>query len=342
MEEIARVYGYEKIAATRIADQLPPQRGNHKLEIEERIRDLLARLGLQEIMTYRLTSPEQEARRLPAGTPPDNRRYVELSNPISSERTVLRKSLLAPVLEIVERNARLRERMGFFEIGPVFHVGESGPLPDELQRLVLAMAGPRDVQHWEHGSQAGVVDFYDMKGVVTGLVEGLELGEASYEAAQHPAFHPGKSARVMIGEQQIGVFGELHPQVQSQYDLPGHAVMAATFNLDVIYGMVPERFDSESVPNYPPVLEDLAFVVDEALPAGTVEAMIRQTGGKLLTGLTLFDVYRSEQIGAGKKSLAYQLTYQNPERTLTDDEVAKLRARIAKRLEQELGAKLRA
>jgi phenylalanyl-tRNA synthetase beta chain len=341
MEEIARVYGYEKIAATRIADKLPPQRGNHKLEIEERIRDLLARLALQEVLTYRLTSPEQEARRLPAGTPPDDRRYVELSNPISSERTVLRKSLLAPVLEIVERNARLRERLGFFEIGPVFHAGESGPLPEELQRLVLAMAGPRDLQHWER-AETGVVDFYDMKGVVAALVEGLELGEASYEPTPHPAFHPGKSARVMLGEMQIGVFGELHPQVQGQYDLPDHAVIAATFNLDVIYEMVPERFDSESVPSYPPVLEDLAFIVDEELPAGRVEAMIRQTGGKLLTKLTLFDVYRSEQIGAGKKSLAYQLTYQNAERTLTDDEVAKLRTRIAKRLEQELGAKLRA
>jgi phenylalanyl-tRNA synthetase beta chain len=178
--------------------------------------------------------------------------------------------------------------------------------------------------------------------VVAALVEGLELGEASYEPTPHPAFHPGKSARVMLGEMQIGVFGELHPQVQGQYDLPDHAVIAATFNLDVIYEMVPERFDSESVPSYPPVLEDLAFIVDEELPAGRVEAMIRQTGGKLLTKLTLFDVYRSEQIGAGKKSLAYQLTYQNAERTLTDDEVAKLRTRIAKRLEQELGAKLRA
>jgi phenylalanyl-tRNA synthetase beta chain len=130
--------------------------------------------------------------------------------------------------------------------------------------------------------------------------------------------------------------------VKTQYDLGEHAVLVATFDLDALYALVPERFDSQSVPIYPPVLEDLAIVVNDDLPAGQVEAMIRQTGGKLLAGLTLFDVYRSEQIGAGKKSLAYQLTYQNPERTLTDDEVAKLRARIVKRLEQELGALLRA
>jgi phenylalanyl-tRNA synthetase beta chain len=117
--------------------------------------------------------------------------------------------------------------------------------------------------------------------------------------------------------------------------------MAAKLNLDVLYELVPERFDSQPVPVYPPVLEDLAFILDETVPADKVDALIRQTGGQLLTGLALFDVYRSAQIGAGKKSLAYQLTYQHPERTLTDEEVAKLRERIVKRLEQELGAQLR-
>ncbi|MEX1246979.1 MAG: phenylalanine--tRNA ligase subunit beta [Anaerolineales bacterium] len=341
MEEIARVYGYEKIAATRMADELPPQRGNRTLEIEERIRDLLARLGLQEIMTYRLTTPEQEARRLPAGTLPDDKPYVRVANPISQERVVLRKSLLASVLETVERNANLREHLAVFEIGEVFHASEAGPLPDELPRLVLAMAGPREPQHWE-AADAGPVDFYDMKGIVGGLLDGLNLGELRYEPGQHPAFHPGKCARVLSGDRQLGVFGELHPQVQSQYDLPRRPVQIATFNLDAIYDVVPERFDSVSVPAYPPVLEDLAFVVSEAIPAGQVEALIRQTGGRLLASLSLFDVYRGEQIGAGKKSLAYQLTYQDPERTLTDEDVAKLRSRIVKRLEQEFGAQLRA
>lgn len=340
MEEIARVHGFENIAATRIADELPPQRGNRKLEIEEHLRDKLVRLGLQEIMTYRLTNPEQEARRLPAGVTPDDRAYVKLSNPISQERTVLRKSVLASVLEIVERNSNLSERLAFFEIGPVFDAGDDA-LPREKQRLVLALSGPRQTHHWQP-AEVHPADFYDVKGVVAGVVGGLKLGEASYQPAEHPAFHPGKSARVLVGERQLGVFGELHPQVHGQYAFGERAVLAATFELDALYDMVPERFDSQPVPIYPPVLEDLAFIVDEDLPAGQVEAMIRQTGGKLLAGLRLFDVYRSEQIGAGKKSLAYQLTYQNPERTLTDDEVAKLRMRIVKRLEQELGAKLRA
>ncbi len=341
MEEVARIYGYENIPATRLGDDLPPQRANRTLEIEEQVRDLLTRLGLQEVATYRLTSPEQEARRLPAGTPPDDTPYTRLSNPISQERTVLRKSLLASVLEIVERNANIRERLGLFEIGPVFRSSESGPLPDELPRLVLALRGPRQPAHWQGGDK-GPQDFYDIKGVVKSLLNGLGLRDLQFEPAQHPAFHPGKCARILAAGQPLGVLGELHPQVQSQYDLSGAAVQTAALHLDALYSLVPERFDSQSVPAYPPVLEDLALVVEESLPAGQVEALIRQTGGKLLAGLELFDVFRGEQIGAGKKSLAYQLTYQNAERTLTDEDVAKLRQRIIRRLEQELGAKLRA
>jgi len=146
---------------------------------------------------------------------------------------------------------------------------------------------------------------------------------------------------VLMGERQLAVFGELHPQVQGQYDLGGHTLQAITLNLDVLGELLPERFDSRPVPQYPPVIEDLALVVDESLPAGQVEAMIAQTGGNLLADIALFDVFRGDKIGAGKKSLAYQLTYQHPERTLTDDEVAKLRERIVRRVSQELGAQLR-
>ena len=341
MEEIARVYGYERIPATRMADQLPPQRSKRKLEIEESIRDLLARLGLQEIITYRLTRPEEEARRLPSNIPPDDTPYVRLANPISQDRSVLRKSLLASMLEIVERNTNLRERLAFFEIGPVFRVSEAGPLPDELPRLVLAMAGPRQPQHWE-GADSNPLDFYDIKGVVNALLQELKLNDLRFEPGEHPAFHPGRCAKVLAGDRQLGVFGELHPQVQMNYDLSEHPVQIATFNLEALYEAVPERFDSEGVPAHPPILEDLAIIVDDSIPSAQVDALVRQTGGQLLADLALFDVYRGEQIGAGKKSLAYQLTYQHPERTLTDEEVAKLRERILKRLEQDLGAKQRA
>ena len=340
MEEIARIYGYERIPVTRLGDELPAQRGNRALEIEEKIRDLLTRLGFQEIATYRLTSPEQEARRLPPGVSPDDHSYVEIANPISSERSVLRKSLLASVLEVLETNSRLHDRQAVFEIGPVFHASESGPLPDELQRLALACSGPRELEHWQNRDRSSV-NFYDMKGIVGSFLSSLGISEPKYEPAQHPAFHPSKNAKVMYADRQLGVFGELQPQVQRQYDLRGASVQIATFNMDFLLDSVPERFDSLPVPAFPPVLEDIALIIDESVPAGSVESLILESGGKLLHRVSLFDIYRGEQIGPGKKSLAYRLVYQHPERTLTDAEVAKVRKNIVDRLTRDLGAKLR-
>ncbi|MGH2582902.1 MAG: phenylalanine--tRNA ligase subunit beta, partial [Anaerolineales bacterium] len=340
MEEIARIYGYEKITATRLSDALPVQRGNRALETEEKIRDVLARLGFQEVATYRLTSPEQEARRLPPGVPQDDRPYVEIANPISSERTVLRKSLLASVLEVLETNAKLRERVAVFDIGKVFHASEAGLLPDELQRLVLACFGPRDFESWQSGDQSPL-DFYDMKGTINSLLSSLGISDLKYEPAQHPVFHPSKGAKVMHADRQLCVFGELHPEVRRQYDLPDANVQIATFNMDFLLEDVPERFNSLTVPAFPPVLEDIAVVIDEAVPAGKVETLIRQCGGSLLQAASLFDFYRGEQIESGKKSLAYRLVYQHPERTLTDAEVAKVRKSIVDRLARDLGAKVR-
>jgi phenylalanyl-tRNA synthetase beta chain len=189
------------------------------------------------------------------------------------------------------------------------------------------------------------MDFYDLKGTVDAMSAGTHLEGIRYEPTQHPTFHPGKCARIMLGDRQVGIMGELHPQVQGKYDLPASVVqapiLAADLNLDLILAAVPERFDMHDVPPYPPVLEDLAIVVDELLPAEQVEAVIRKGGGKIVTDLLLFDVYRGEQAGSGKKSLAYNLTYQAPDRTLTDKEVAKIRQRIVNQLDQELDAKLR-
>ena len=161
MEEIARVYGYDRIPETRMSDDLPPQKGNPELEIEDGLRNHLVGLGLQEVITHRLTSPEREGRRLSLDTPPDDAPYFTLSNPITPERSVLRHSLLSSVLEIVERNARIRERIAIFEINPVFMTSEDGDLPDEIKRLVIAITGPRAMADWA-GADITPMDFFDL------------------------------------------------------------------------------------------------------------------------------------------------------------------------------------
>ncbi len=343
IEEVARIYGYGKIPEARMADVLPPQRSNVELNSEERVRDLLVSLGMQEVISYRWTSPEREGRRVSPDAEPYDVPYVKLQNPLAYEKAFLRHSVLASVLDTAERNSRVREHLAFFEIGPIFLASEEQGLPDEKKRLALVLAGRRALTGWQ-AADATNMDFYDLKGVVTGLLDGLRIHDVRLVPSNHPTFHPGKAASVMVGEKKIGVLGELHPKVRAQYDWASNfkaPVLAADFDLEELINLIPALYQTADVPTFPPVIEDLAFILDETVPGEKVDALIRQTGGKLVTDVRLFDVFRSEQIGAGKKSLAYQLTYQAPDRTLTDAEVTTTRKKVIKRLEYELGAKLR-
>ncbi len=253
----------------------------------------------------------------------------------------MRHSVLGSLLEIVEQNARRRGRILLFEIGPVFLASEASPLPEEQDRLALVMSGVRMPPTWQAGGDSSPLNFYDLKGVVEELFGGLNLSKAAYRSSDHPSFHPGKRARVLIGESQVGVIGEIHPQVHANYDLAETPVLAAEFDLAALYALLPDRFDVVPLPLYPAVLEDLAIIVDEALSAEQVSQVIREAGGRLLINLRLFDVFRGEQIGAGKKSLAYSLEYQAEDRTLTDQEVLKVRQRIEQRLKEQLDAAIR-
>jgi len=340
LEEVARSYGYDRIPVTRLADALPPQVGNPVHEWEERLRDLLAALGFQELVTYRLTAPEREAHLLAfaGGRPPAAQEYVRIANPIAPEKSVLRRSLLASVLEVLEHNLRLGESLAFFEIGSVF-IPRPGDLPDEPRKLAIAMTGLRGAAGWDVQSGPSF-DFFDLKGRIELLMNGLRLTEVSYAPGASPALHPGKSAELKLNGQTVGVFGELHPLAREKYKFGDLPVLAAELDLDALRTAAPV-YAVAPVPEFPAVFEDIAVIVDESVPAAQVESLIRRTGGDSVSAVRLFDVFRGEQIGAGKKSLAYNLTYQALDRTLTDSEAAQIRNKIVKRLEQELGAKLR-
>jgi phenylalanyl-tRNA synthetase beta chain len=173
------------------------------------------------------------------------------------------------------------------------------------------------------------------------LLDRLHIKDIRFEPADKMPYHPGKCALVICGEQEVGIFGELHPLVKQNYDFGPAPVLAADLKLAEIISLVPGWFDTAPVPVLPPVLEDLAVIVDEDVPAVRVLETILQGGGKLLKEARLFDLFRGEQIGIGKKSLAYSLTYQAADRTLTDKDAAQIRQRIIRRLEQELGARIR-
>jgi phenylalanyl-tRNA synthetase beta chain len=341
MEEIARIFGYDRIPETMMADALPQPRHDRSREVEERVRDLLANLGLQEVITYRMTTSERERRILPAAVGSDDRPYITIENPISNERVVMRHSLLASVLEIVESNARFRDQLAVFELAPVYLVSEGDEPSQEPLKLVVVMTGPSGQVAWDEAPQRNA-DFFDLKGMLQALLEGLGVEGASFKPHEHPAFHPGKCAALICADRKLGVIGELHPLVKANFTFPAAPVLATEIDFQALLASVPEHSSIASVSAFPPVLEDLALVVPEVVPASEVEAEIRQAGGRLLTEVRLFDLYQGDQIGQGTKSLAYSLVYQASDRTLTDDEVAKVRNKIIERVERELGGELRA
>lgn len=339
LEEVARILGYDRIPVTEMADTLPPQRNNPAVELEERLRDLLAVAGLQEVISYRLTTPERERLGLPAEPAPETG-YVRLANPISAERVTMRRTLLPGILESLAQNARVRERLWLFEVGPVFLPGPERGLPAEPRRLGVGMAGPIAPGSWRT-PEPGRTDFFALKGVLEGLLASLHVGEVRFEPVEDPRFAPGRAARVSARGTRLGLLGEVHPQVRTAFDITVEPVCAAEIDLEQLFLLVPQTFAVSQVPRFPPVLEDIALVVDAGVAVGTVEGVIREAGGALLSQIRLFDVYQGPQVAAGKKSLAFSLAFQAPDRTLTDADVEKQKGQILGAVAERVGAVLR-
>lgn len=345
IEEVSRIHGYDKIPTTIIADMMPPQWSNTALEREERVRDILVALGLRETISYRLTTPEHESLLNPtaqAVNAAEADTYVMLANPLTPERAALRHSLLTSLLDNAQANARNVNRQGLFEVGNVYIKREGASLPDEPRRLGILLTGQRYIAGWTKDEPTENQDFFDLKGMVEKLLEGLHISKVSFARSEHLSLHPSRSATVSIGKRKVGDFGELHPLVARAFELTDAPVLVGEFDLDAILNVVDPLHQVQPLSTTPPVLQDVALVVNDETTAAAVEAVIRRAGGDILRSVSLFDVYRGDSIPAGHKSLAYNLVYQSDEKTLTDQEVAKVHQKIVKTCERELGAQLRA
>lgn len=341
IEEVARIIGYDRIPVTEMADRLPPQRDNLVVDLEERTRDLLRVAGLQEAITYRLTTPQREAALIPRGGVAAGERYITVANPISADRLVMRKTLLPGLLDVVTQNARVRDRLWFFEIGPVFLPEQGASLPAEPRRLGIVMAGLGVPASWRDPNP-GRTDFFELKGVVEALLRGLHLPAGGFEPTSHPPFTPGRTARLVVEGQGLGLLGEIHPDLRTVFDLPAVPICLAELDLDALLQRVTLTYRVSPVPRFPPALRDIAVVVDEGVPAAQLTEVIRAAAGPLLAEARLFDVYRGKQVPPGQKSLAFSLAFQAPDRTLTDAEVEAETARILDAVSRRLGARLRA
>ncbi|MHB1294231.1 MAG: phenylalanine--tRNA ligase subunit beta [Anaerolineae bacterium] len=340
LEEVARMYGYDRLPTRLHVGDLPNQRRNLSLEMEERVRDILVGCGLTEAITYSLTDLESVAALTPERAMPAAEDYMRIANPLSREQEFMRRSLLASALKTTSANLRFVDRVAIFEIANVYLPCEGQVLPQEPRRLSIALCGPREPRSWLAGDDAPM-DFYDLKGIVETLLEHLGIAGTQYEPTRHPSFHPGRVAALRHGEDELGVLGEIHPAVRANLDLPEVTVCALELDLEKVLDLavLDKRFTPIS--RMPVLREDLALVVEDSVPADAVEATIRETGGALLVDVVLFDVYRGQQLGAGNKSLAYRLTFQAPDKTLTSEQAAKQRDRIAAALERQHGARVR-
>ena len=342
VEELGRIYGYDRLPTTLLQDELPRTPRNVALEAEEKVRDVMTGCGLDEVITYSMIDTRDEARLGLAPVP-----HVTVLNPLSAERAHLRVTLLPALIETAQANLRFGERVAIFEVGRVYLPQPERELPAELLRLGALMAGPREVSTWLK-RDAEPLGLFDLKGALEELLLRFGLVNVTWERGSHPAMHPGRCARLVVNGADVGVLGELHPNVRAAFDLPGIPVTVAELDLAGILRDWGAKQEMTAFSSQPAVFEDLAVIVDESVPAAQVANLIRQTGGKLLVDVRLFDVYKGGEGESasswpqGKRSLAYSLTFQAPDRTLTAEDTAKARQKIVGRLERELGATLRA
>lgn len=344
-EEVARVVGYDKVGVTLLDTALPPQRRNEVLETEEKIRDILIGCGLQDTVGYALTTPENHAKLLATNGSRPRLSFIELANPLSMDRRVMRRDLMVSALENLAYNSRYSERQAIFEIGRVYRPEDGDDvLPDEDRRLCIALTGPRrPVNYHSSAGDRESFDFFDLKGIVETLISRLGIDPNELRFNAHPdsvSFGP-RCALMRLGDQSLGILGELHPKVRAAFGLGDERVCVAEMHIGPLVRPSWRVSSMPPISVYQPVHEDLAFAVDEEVTVRRVRDAIVAGGGDLLVDVELFDIYRGAPLPVGQKSLAWRVSYQSAERGLTEKEVNSLRETIVKSVEEATGGVLR-
>ena len=335
IEEIARVYGYDNIPTTLPKGDIPIPTPSLKTEVRGRIKRFFLAAGMMEAINYSFCAPDCFDK-IRLGTDSPMRDAVPLRNPLSPEMSVLRTTLMPGLLENAQHNRNHQiDTIALFEIGSVFvRDGEV----KEPERVTGILAG--QIGEGVYSNPYRHPDFFDIKGLVEGMLEVCGIVDYTLQKTKAPIFHPGRNAEVLLDDRRVGVFGEAHPEVLENYDLPYKAYLFE-FDLEglVVAATFAKRFEPISI--YPKVVRDLAIVVDNGTLSDVPTELIYVTGGDAVESVRLFDVYEGEQVPEGKKSLAYTVTYHSATETLTDKAVNALHDEVVKRLNQELGAELR-
>ncbi|MBQ9961073.1 MAG: phenylalanine--tRNA ligase subunit beta [Firmicutes bacterium] len=342
IEEVARLYGYDKLPVT-IPKGNNEASQSYERDIKDFAREVMCSLGANEVQTYSFVSPKG-VDNIRIEEDSWERAFVQILNPLGEDTSVMRTVLMPNMLEVLGRNySRNRDAVRAFEIGNTFMVNflDEKALPVEADAMSIGFYGKDE-------------DFFTLKGAIVELLTKLGIKDIEFIAEkEYGAFHPGRCARIAAPARtitpngveyelvELGIMGEVHPDVAEKYGLGGTRAYVA----ELMFNVATEMADTEKVfkplPKYPATSRDIALVVDEAMTVGEIEKVIKTAGGKILRDVKLFDVYRGPQVGENKKSVAFALTYRHDEKTLTDEDVQTAQNQVLAALEKELGLTLR-
>lgn len=329
IEEIGRLYGFHNIESQALVGELTQGEKPYDLQVADKTKFVMQGLGFNEVMTYSFISPKAyDKMNLPEDS--DLRKYIRLYNPLGEDYSVMRTSLVPTMMELLSRNYNRKVQSTFaFEIGNSFIPRELPvkELPIEKKILSLGFYGDKD--------------FYYLKEAVDTLLDRLNIKGVKYiREEDNPIYHYGRTGKLILDGEVLGIIGEVHPDVCENYDIKTKVYIG---QLDFDKIIKKTRFDKKfkDLPKYPAMSRDLAIILDEDILYGEIEEIVRKHARELLEDIELFDIYKGNQIPEGKKSIAFSIRYRSYERTLREEEVNKIQDLIISDLESKLDAKLR-
>ncbi len=329
-EEVVRIYGYNTIKSTNLRGETTTGGRTKKQLCELDTHEAMCACGYNEIATFSFISPKYYDKiDLPSDSP--LRRCVVISNPLGEDTSVMRTTALPSIMEVLCRNNNFsNENASLYEIATVYlPTGVDGELPEEKKQLVFGFYGEGD--------------FYTLKATLRALLAKLRISGEEYEACTtNPSYHPGRCATVTLGGKLIATVGQVHPSVAEKYGFSKKApVYAAEVDFDTLFEFVPGDPAYKPLPKFPASTRDFSFVCDEALEVGSIERTMKEAKVKILEDVRLFDVYRGEQVGEGKKSVSFRVSLRQADHTITDEEADKAVGKLLRAIEEKLGLKVR-
>jgi phenylalanyl-tRNA synthetase beta chain len=336
IEEVARIYGFQNIPTSLPVYRSAPDRTRREYDSIRNVARLMTASGFSEVITMSFVTAASAKEFLTT----EDTTGLTLLNPLTEDQAVMRTSLIPGLITCMTRNVSFRStNLKLFEVGKTFTPVKGEELPREEVKLAGLLTGGRHANLWNVPREERT-DFYDMKGAVENLLEGLGIGSVQYLKKEIPFLHPGKSAEIMVNSEPIGYMGELSPTTIRDHDLDAPVqIFEILLEPLLVQGRKERVF--KPIPRYPYIERDLSIIIEENVSGDEIKHLISRLGHDIIATVTVFDLYRGKGIPEGKQSIAFRIRYQSEDRTLTDEEVEQVHSQVVETIIAETGATMR-